>query len=106
MACCCGRRRWSPARAAVLLAATSAGRRRRPARSPRWRWRCVEPLLTGGVSAIAGGAAWSTAVFAWDSLAYNVAGLAGPAVVTAVAVLASPAWALVALGVGGGGDRR
>ena len=62
----------------------------------------VEPLLNGGVSAIAGRGAWSTRVFAWDSLAYNVAGLGGPAVVTAVAVLASPAWALVALGCGAG----
>jgi MFS family permease len=62
----------------------------------------VEPLLNGGVSAIAGRGAWSTRVFAWDSLAYNVAGLGGPAVVTAVAFLASPAWALVVLGVGAG----
>ena len=62
----------------------------------------VEPLLNGGVSAIAGRGAWSTRVFAWDSLAYNVAGLGGPAVVTTVALLASPAWALVALGCGAG----
>ena len=52
--------------------------------------------------AIAGRGAWSTRVFAWDSLAYNVAGLGGPAVVTAVAVLVSPAWALVTLGIGAG----
>ncbi len=63
---------------------------------------CVEPVLNGGVSAIAGRGSWAMRVFAWDSLAYNVAGLAGPAVVTAVAVLASPAWALVALGLGAG----
>ena len=62
----------------------------------------VEPLLNGGVSAIAGRGAWSTRVFAWDSLAYNVAGLGGPAVVTVVAIVASPAWALVALGLGAG----
>ena len=61
----------------------------------------VEPLLNGGISAIGGRGAWSTRVFAWDSLAYNVAGLGGPAVVTAVALLISPAWALVVLGVGG-----
>ena len=56
------------------------------------------PLLTGGLSALAGRSAWSPRVFAWDSLAYNVAGLAGPALVTLVALLTSPAWSLVAIG--------
>ena len=56
------------------------------------------PLLTGGLSAIAGRTAWSPRVFAWDSLAYNVAGLAGPAIVTLVALVAPPGWTLVALG--------
>jgi hypothetical protein len=60
---------------------------------------CTEPLLNGGVSAIAGRGPWSVRVFAWDSLAYNVAGLAGPALVTLVAVAASPGWALAALGM-------
>ncbi len=41
----------------------------------------------------------SRRVFAWDSLAYNVAGLGGPAAVTLVAVVSSPAWALTAIGV-------
>jgi hypothetical protein len=57
------------------------------------------PVLTGGLSALAGRAAWSPRVFAWDSLAYNVAGLAGPAIVTLVAWWAAPAWTLVALAV-------
>lgn len=63
---------------------------------------CAEPLLTGGVSATGGRGPWSTRVYAWDSLAYNIAGLAAPALVTVVAVAASPAWALCALGVAGG----
>jgi hypothetical protein len=57
------------------------------------------PLLNGGVSALAARATWSPRVFAWDSLAYNVAGLGGPALVTAVALTASPAWAVAALGM-------
>src|SRR5262245_36931063 len=60
------------------------------------------PLLTGGLSALAGRARWSARVFAWDSLAYNVAGLTGPAVVTVVALVAPPTWAMVALGGCGG----
>jgi MFS family permease len=59
---------------------------------------CAEPLLTGGLSAVAGRAPWSNRVFAWDSLTYNIAGLAGPAVVTVVAALTHPAWTLVVLG--------
>jgi MFS family permease len=59
------------------------------------------PVLTGGLSALAGRSEWSPGVFAWDSLAYNSAGLAAPAVVTLVVALASPAWALVALGIAG-----
>ena len=62
---------------------------------------CTEPLLTGGVSATGGRGPWATRVYAWDSLAYNVAGLAGPALVTVVAVAASPAWALATLAVAG-----
>ena len=60
---------------------------------------CTEPLLNGGLSAIAGRGPWSTRVFAWDSLAYNIAGLGGPVLVTVVALAASPAWALAALGL-------
>ena len=60
---------------------------------------CTEPLLNGGVSAIAGRGPWSMRVFAWDSLAYNIAGLAGPALVTVVAIVASPGWALATLGL-------
>ena len=63
---------------------------------------CTEPLLTGGVSATGGRGPWAARVYAWDSLAYNLAGLAGPAVVTVVALAASPAWALAALAVAGG----
>jgi hypothetical protein len=59
------------------------------------------PVLTGGLSALAGRSGWSPRVFAWDSLAYNAAGLAAPAVVTLVAALVSPAWALVAVGMAG-----
>ena len=62
----------------------------------------TEPLLTGGVSATGGRGPWATRVYAWDSLAYNVAGLAGPALVTVVALAASPAWALATLAVVGG----
>ena len=56
------------------------------------------PLLTGGLSALAGRAAWSPRVFAWDSLAYNVAGLAGPAIVTLGRAARAAGWTLVALG--------
>jgi hypothetical protein len=56
------------------------------------------PVLTGGLSALAGRARWTERVFAWDSLAYNVAGLAGPAVVTVVAIVTTPAGALIGLG--------
>ena len=59
-----------------------------------------EPLFNGGLSALAGRSHWSPRVFAWDSLAYNVAGLAGPALVTLLAIVASPAWALAAIGAG------
>lgn len=59
---------------------------------------CVEPLHNGGISALAGRADDAERLFAWDSLAYNIAGLAGPGVVTLVVWLVSPAWALTALG--------
>jgi MFS family permease len=88
------------AAAAVLLATTVA---RGPVVVPllgAFAMAGVEPLLNGGVSAIAGRGTWSTRVFAWDSLAYNVAGLGGPAVVTIVAIVVSPTWALVVLGLG------
>jgi MFS family permease len=57
------------------------------------------PVLTGGLSALAGRGEWSRRVFAWDSLAYNAAGLGGPAIVTVVVALASPAWAMVTIGM-------
>jgi hypothetical protein len=59
-----------------------------------------EPLFNGGLSALAGRSRWSQRAFAWDSLAYNVAGLAGPALVTLLAIVASPAWAMAAIGAG------
>lgn len=63
---------------------------------------CVEPILTGGLSAVF--TRWATAapgvttarMSAWDGVAYNVAGVAGPLVVT---TLAATAGAPVALGV-------
>jgi MFS family permease len=61
---------------------------------------CCEPLFNGGISALAGRGRSARRAFAWDSFAYNVAGLGGPALVTVVAVIATPAWSLVALGLG------
>ena len=83
---CCACAGVVTAGAAVLLATTRrAGRRSSCPLLGALAMAGVEPLLNGGISAIGGRGAWSTRVFAWDSLAYNVAGLGGPAVVTAVA---------------------
>ncbi len=100
------RRPWSLVRGAAALAggaavAIAATVGRTPAVVPivaAVALALAAPLLTGGLSALAGRAAWSPRVFAWDSLAYNVAGLAGPAIVTLLALVASPAWALVGIG--------
>ena len=62
----------------------------------------ADPILTGGLSATftrwaePGGLSAHT-VSAWDGVAYNVAGVAGPLVVTIVAAAAGPAAALGAL---------
>ncbi|HUF99482.1 MAG TPA: MFS transporter, partial [Ilumatobacter sp.] len=62
------------------------------------------PILTGGLSATF--TAWVAAgdthvVSAWDGVAYNIAGVISPVVVTAIAVAASPNWSLVALAATG-----
>lgn len=62
---------------------------------------CTDPLLTGGLSATF--TRWADAVgrthelSAWDGVAYNVAGVAGPLLVTVLAVTAGADAALVAL---------
>lgn len=66
---------------------------------------CTDPVLTGGLSALftrwaAAGAGFTTAqMSAWDGVAYNVAGVAGPLVVTVVAATAGPVAALGVLAV-------
>lgn len=62
----------------------------------------AEPTFTGGISAAVDrtmphDAAGATAVHAWDSFSYNVAGLLAPALVTVVAATAGPAPATGAL---------
>lgn len=58
------------------------------------------PVLTGGLSAAFTswvGVEETHEVSAWDGVAYNVAGVISPVVVTAIAVAASPRWALFTL---------
>lgn len=66
---------------------------------------CTDPVLTGGLSAVftrwaaAGGGFTTSQISAWDGVAYNVAGVAGPLLVTVVAATAGPTTALVVLAV-------
>lgn len=58
-----------------------------------------EPVFTGGISAAADRTGIDARrAHAWDSLSYNLAGLAAPLGVTAFAVTAGPAAALAAVG--------
>jgi predicted MFS family arabinose efflux permease len=64
----------------------------------------AEPTFTGGISAVADRATTGDdgapgAAHAWDSVSYNVAGLAGPALVTALAVGLGAATSTAALAV-------
>lgn len=59
----------------------------------------AEPAFTGGISAAADRTVVEgDRVHAWDSFAYNVAGLLAPALVTVIAATAGPASATIALG--------
>ncbi|MGW2031172.1 MFS transporter [Streptomyces sp. NPDC001811] len=64
---------------------------------------CCTPLLTGGLTSLLGDllppAALSRA-FSLDAVSYNLAGIAGPAVASALAAATGPARALAALGAG------
>jgi hypothetical protein len=63
----------------------------------------TQPVLTGGLSAsfgrLAGGPADAGRIASWDSVAYNVAGLGGPALITVVAAIAGATTATVVLAV-------
>jgi hypothetical protein len=63
----------------------------------------TDPLLSGGLSAIAGATAPASRrdrIQVWDSFAYNVAGLVAPAMVTVLAATLGATAALVALAAG------
>ncbi|MEW2513980.1 MFS transporter [Streptomyces sp. NPDC046870] len=64
---------------------------------------CCTPLLTGGLTSLLGDllppAALSRA-FSLDAVSYNLAGIAGPALASALAAATGPALALAALGAG------
>lgn len=88
--------------AVLVLAATGAGGA--PAVGAALVLACTDPVLTGGLSATFTRWAEAAAVpthtaSAWDGVAYNIAGVAGPLLVTVVAATAGPAAALTTLGV-------
>ncbi|WP_306971956.1 MFS transporter [Streptomyces canus] len=73
----------------VLTVATAAG--------------CCTPLLTGGLTSLLSDLLPSTELpraFSLDAVSYNLAGITGPALASALASVAGPAPAVVALGAG------
>lgn len=64
---------------------------------------CCTPLLTGGLTSLLSDLmppAVLGRAFSMDAVSYNVAGIAGPALVSVLAAATGPALALVALGIG------
>ncbi|MGW2103967.1 MFS transporter [Streptomyces olivaceoviridis] len=62
---------------------------------------CCTPLLTGGLTSLLGDLLPPTALnraFSLDAVSYNLAGIAGPALASALAAATGPARALAALG--------
>ncbi|MFI8230948.1 MFS transporter [Streptomyces sp. NPDC085900] len=64
---------------------------------------CCTPVLTGGLTSLLSDLLPTTGLsraFSLDAVSYNLAGIAGPTLASALAALSGPARALVALGVG------